>query len=124
MSDLQKVCTDLGQHFEKVINSMSEIIMNSLVESELLNFKDTCAKEFETVRERLGKAPSVMNMISSGKKEAAWAKVKSEYCSAIHKARVSAYQSLDTQVAKARTMIDEICDKSANEVDALQSNFK
>lgn len=124
MSNLQKVYTELGQHYDKVINNISDTIVTTIVEGELLGFKQTCAKEFDIVLERLGKAPSVMNLIDNGKNEAAWTKVKSEYCSAIHKARVAAYQSLDNQVAKARGLIDDICDKSTQEVNGLQEKFK
>lgn len=123
MSNLQKVYADLSQHYETFINRVSDIIVSTIVEGDLLTFKQTCEKEFDKVLERLGKAPSLVNLLDNGKNEAAWSKVKSEYCSALHKARVCAYQSLDNQVAKARGLIDEICDKSIQEVNVLQENF-
>ncbi|KAK9880779.1 hypothetical protein WA026_013105 [Henosepilachna vigintioctopunctata] len=120
MTDLNKLMKELRDHFDKVTNNIGEVIVNTIVDAEYQAFKKTCNKEFEVVLEKLIKGSSLANILKSGKKDMAWNKVKSEYCSALHKAKVAANQSLDSQIVKARSMIEEICERSTHDVNALQ----
>ncbi|KAL3284618.1 hypothetical protein HHI36_018772 [Cryptolaemus montrouzieri] len=124
MPDMDKVFKELKEHFEKLITSIAEVIVGTVVEGEFHGFKQTSKNEFDLALQRLGRGASVMNLLQSGKNETAWNKVKSEYCSAVHKARVAANHALDEQVGKARAMIDEICEESTHEVDNLKSLLK